>query len=61
MNRDSINTALLAIIATALLLLLWRDLQRPQLLASDIALALSDPSKCTNAIKPAELEPEKSH
>jgi hypothetical protein len=58
MNRDSLNTGLLAVIAAAMLLLLWRDVNMPRLTAADIALAVTDPSKCLNpAIKPAQIEP----
>lgn len=58
MDKDSLNTALLAVIAAAMLLLVWRDVSMPRLTAAEIALAVTDPSKCLNpAVKPAQLEP----
>lgn len=58
MKTDSLNTAFLAIMAAAMVLLVWRDVNRPVLSAADIALAVMSPELCRNqTVKPAELEP----
>lgn len=54
-----LNSALLAIIAVALVVLAMDQLQRPQLTANDIAaaVALSQAQNCINGIPKATLEP----
>jgi hypothetical protein len=56
--RRNLDTALFALMALMLAVLLWRDVTRPQLTAADIAFAVSDPDLCKQGgVKPAELEP----